>query len=100
MRPDYPEARLLVSPQVANYRDVSSTLSKDPVVDPGGDGYLWPALTHEDLSTTAMRVVSAPVGPTAGPDGRVEVDAVWLDLYGWERPRPAEVQGLVEESRL
>jgi hypothetical protein len=89
--PDYPAARVLVVPQLANFREVSATLTKNPTVAGGAPHYTWPAITHDDLATTEIRVAAAAVGPSAG-GGRVEVDAVWLDLYGWEVPRPAEAE--------
>jgi len=91
-RPDYPNARLLVEPRPTALRTVSATLTKNPVVGPGEGEYTWPAITHEDLATTEMRVVAAPVGATPGVDGRVEVDELWLDLYGWEAARPVEAE--------
>jgi lysophospholipase L1-like esterase len=98
--PDYPDARLLAMPDVAAYREVSSTLSRDPVLPPGADDYEWPPLTHDDVATTAIRVVAAPVAATTGNDlYTVELDEAWLDLYGWEKPRPAEVQN-VAAARL
>jgi hypothetical protein len=92
---DYPTARVLAVPDVTVDREVSATLTKNPVISPGGDEYLWPAITAADLATTAFRVVSAPVAGTPGDDDyTVELDAAWLDLYGWEKTRPAEVTGL------
>ena len=45
-------------------------------------------------------MAAAPVAGTPGNDGyQVEVDAVWIDLYGWEKPRPVAVEGL-EVDRL
>jgi hypothetical protein len=62
---------------------------------PGGAGYDWPNVTGADLATTAIRLASAPVAQTAGNDFyTVELDAAWIDLYGWQKPRPAEVAGL------
>jgi len=93
--PDYPEARTLVIPNPAIYREVSATLSKNPVLPPGASAYEWPSLTHEELATTTVRVASAPDPGAAGDDDyRVELDYAWLDLYGWEKSRPAEVAGL------
>src|SRR5262249_24328027 len=55
----------------------------------------WPPITHDDLATAALRVVSAPVAATAGNDAyTVELDAAWLDLYGWQKSRPPEVPNL------
>jgi len=52
-------------------------------------------VTHEELATTTIRVATAPVAATAGNDAyQVELDHAWLDLYGWEKPRPDEVQEL------
>jgi hypothetical protein len=52
-------------------------------------------VTHEELATTTVRVAAAPVAATPGNDGyQVELDYAWLDLYGWEKPRPAEVAEL------
>ncbi len=89
--PDYGSARLLVVPQPASFREVSATLTKNPIVEAGRPNYTWPAITHDDLATTEIRVAAAPVGGAAG-GGAVEVDAVWLDLYGWEAPRPGEAE--------
>jgi hypothetical protein len=93
--PDYPDARLLVLPDVPSYREVSALLTKNPVLPGGASDYEWPALTHEELASTTIRVVAAPVAGTAGNDAyAVELDHAWLDLYGWESPRPDEVQEL------
>ncbi len=92
---DYPTARVLALPDVASYRDVSALLSKNPTLAPGAAEYEWPAITHPELATTAIRVVSAPVAGTPGDDGyQIELDHAWLDLYGWEKPRPPEVVGI------
>jgi len=96
---DYPTEKLLALPNVASLRDVSSTLTKNPVLAGGAGDYDWPAMTRADLATTAFRVASAPVANTAGDLYEVELDAAWLDLYGWQKPRPAEVAHL-EELRL
>ncbi len=94
--PDYPEEKLLVVPEVSSYREVSATLTKNPIRPAGSSRYAWPAVTHEDLATTAVRVASAPVAGTAGNDGyTVQLDAAWLDLYGWEKPRPGEITGVI-----
>lgn len=94
--PDFPTAALLVRPNLASYREVSATLGKNPTLPPGASDYTWPAITHADLATTAFRVAAAPVAGTTGNDEyQVELDAAWLDLYGWEKPRPAEVANLV-----
>jgi len=101
LHPDYASARLLAVPDVPTYREVSATLSKNPELPPGAAEYEWPAVTHEELATTAVRVVSAPVAGTAGDDGyTVELDAAWLDLYGWEKPRPAEALELRIDKRV
>jgi hypothetical protein len=93
--PDFPNARLLALPDVATYREASATLTKDPELPPGAAHYVWPAITHEELATTAVRVAAAPVAGTPGNDNyTVELDAGWLDLYGWEKERPSEVGGL------
>jgi hypothetical protein len=92
---DYPDARLLVLPHVASYREASALVTTNPVLDPGAANYRWPALTHEDLATLEVRVVAAPLeGGAVGSSGRVEVDAFWLDLYGWEAERPVEAANL------
>jgi len=92
--PDYPNARLLALPNVTDYREASATLTRNPVLPEGADDYQWPPITHPDLTTTAIRLAAAPVAATPGNDGyQVELDAAWLDLYGWEKPRPPEVPG-------
>jgi lysophospholipase L1-like esterase len=92
--PDFPAAKLLARPNVGSYREVTATLTKNPTLPPGATDYLWPAVTPEELATTTVRVVAAPVAATPGDAYQVELDAAWLDLYGWEKPRPAEVTGL------
>ena len=93
--PDFPNIRTLAVPNVAAAREVTATLTKNPVLDPGAVDYRWPAVTHEELATTAIRVASSPAAGTPGNDlYQVGLDAAWLDLYGWEKNRPAEVQGL------
>jgi hypothetical protein len=93
--PDYGSARVLAVPQLANYREVSAMFGKNPELPPGAAEYEWPAITHEELEQTELRVAAAPVAGTAGNDNyEVELDEAWLDLYGWEVPRPAEVQSL------
>jgi len=93
--PDYPSARTLVVPNVPAYREVSAMLTKNPLLPPGASDYEWPALTHEELGTTAVRVVAAPDPGGAGDDlYEVELDHAWLDLYGWEKPRPPEAKNL------
>ena len=93
--PDYGNAELLARPDVPVAREATATLTKNPILPQGGAEYVWPPLTHDELGTSQIRVASAPVGLTSGNDGyAVEVDAVWLDVYGWERTRPAEVTNL------
>jgi len=97
---DYPTEKLLAFPNVASSREVSSTLTKNPVLAGGSGEYDWPAITRGDLATTVTRVASAPVANTTGNDlYQVELEAAWLDLYGWQKARPAEVAHL-EELRL
>jgi lysophospholipase L1-like esterase len=97
---DYPTEKLLALPNVVSLREVSSTLTKNPVLVAGSGEYDWPAITRGDLATTVFRVASAPVANSAGNDlYEVELDAAWLDLYGWQKTRPAEVAHL-EELRL
>lgn len=93
--PDYPTESLLVRPNVAGLREVSATLSKNPTLPPGSAEYVWPAISQNDLATTAVRVVAAPVAGTAGNDTwQIQLDAAWIDLYGWQAARPAEVATL------
>ena len=93
--PDYGNAELLAIPDVATYREVSAMVTVNPVQDGGASYYRWPAVTHQDLATTAVRVVAAPVAGTIGNDEyQVELDVAWLDLYGSENPRPGEIQGI------
>jgi lysophospholipase L1-like esterase len=92
---DYPDARLLALPDVPVYREVSATLTKNPVLLPDAEDYSWPPINGMDLATSAIRVVAAPVAGTTGNDDyTVELDAAWLDLYGWEKTRPPEVADL------
>ena len=94
--PDYPAARLLAVPGVAAWREVSATLGKDPLLPPGASDYEWPAVSHDDLATATLRVAAAPVAGTAGNESwEIELESAWLDLYGWEATRPAEVSGLL-----
>jgi hypothetical protein len=94
---DYATEKLLVLPNVAALREVSATLTKNPVLVPGSGEYDWPAITRTDLAATTFRVASAPVASTAGNDlYEVEWDAAWLDVYGWQKPRPPEVANLTE----
>ena len=65
------------------------------MLPPGASDYEWPSLTHRELATTAVRVVAAPDPGGAGDDVyEVELDHAWLDLYGWEKPRPPEAGDL------
>jgi hypothetical protein len=92
---DFPAAKVLVRPNVASYREVSATLTKNPTLAPGAGEYTWPAIAHADLATTTFRVAAAPVAGTPGNDAyQVQLDAAWLDLYGYEKPRPPEVSDL------
>jgi hypothetical protein len=87
--------RLLAQPEVPDFREVSATLTGNPVLAPAGDEYLWPAPTHADLVTAAIRVVAAPVAGTPGNDlFAVELESAWLDLYGWEVERPPESENV------
>lgn len=98
--PDYGNAKLLVRPNVATNREVTAALTKNPILPGGASDYQWPAVTQADLATTAIRVAAAPVAGTAGNDAyTVELDAAWIDLYGWQKPRPGEALGL-RASRL
>jgi hypothetical protein len=93
--PDYPAAKILARPNVASYREVSATLSKNPILPSGASDFQWPPVTQSDLTTAEIRVVSAPVAATPGNDAyQIELDAAWLDLYGWQTARPAEVANL------
>ena len=93
-KPDYPNESLLALPNLAALREVSATLTKNPVLNPGAGEYDWPAINANDLATTAIRVVAAPVANTAGDTYKVELDAAWLDVYGWQKQRPGEVDAL------
>jgi hypothetical protein len=93
--PDYPTEKLLVRPNVASYREVSATLTKNPTLPVGAADYVWPAVTQGDLATTAVRVASAPVAGTPGDAYQVELDAAWIDVYGWQKARPGEVTDLL-----
>jgi hypothetical protein len=74
---------------------VSALLTKDPTLPGGASDYEWPPVTHEELATTTVRVAAAPVAATVGNDAyQVELDYAWLDLYGWEKSRPPEVESL------
>jgi len=98
-KPDYGTEKLLALPNVAAPREVSATLTKNPVLAGGAGEYDWPALTRSDLATTVVRLAAAPVAVTAGDSYQVEWDAAWLDLYGWQKPRPAEVANLREDRQ-
>lgn len=94
---DFPTEKLLALPNVPSLREVSATLTKNPVLAGGAGEYAWPAITRADLDTTAVRVASAPVAVSPGNDlYQVELDAAWLDVYGWQKSRPAEISGLAE----
>jgi len=93
-KPDYSNESLLALPNLAALREVSATLTKNPVLNPGAGEYDWPAINANDLATTAIRVVAAPVANTAGDTYKVELDAAWLDVYGWQKARPGEVNAL------
>jgi lysophospholipase L1-like esterase len=91
---DYPMEKLLALPNVATLREVTATLTKNPTLAGGAAEYQWPSMTQSDLATTTIRVASAPVAGTAGNDNyQVQLEAAWLDLYGWEKPRPPEISG-------
>jgi lysophospholipase L1-like esterase len=96
---DFPTAKLLALPNVAALREVSATLTKNPALAGGAGEYDWPAINRADLATTAVRVASAPVAATPGDLYQVELDAAWLDVYGWQKARPVEI-GNVAEARL
>jgi lysophospholipase L1-like esterase len=92
---DFPTIKVLVRPNLASYREVSAALTKNPTLGGGAGEYTWPAVSHADLTTTTLRVAAAPVAGTPGNDAyQVQLDAAWLDLYGYEKSRPAEVQAL------
>lgn len=93
--PDYADARVLAIPNKPMYHEVSALIRKNPALPPGASDYVWPAVTHEELATTTLRVAAAPVAGTVGNDDyTIELDEAWLDLYGWEKPRPGEVEEL------
>jgi len=47
------------------------------------------------MTTATLRVAAAPVAGTPGNDTyTIELDHAWIDLYGYEVPRPAPVTGL------
>jgi lysophospholipase L1-like esterase len=97
--PDYPDAELLVVPNVSDYRTVTATLTKNPRLSADGSRYEWPAATLDEIASAQVRLASAPVAGTAGDDYEVVVDAVWLDVYGTEKERPSEVTNLAVEKR-
>lgn len=92
--PDYPDARLLVRPNVASFREASASVLKNPIRDPGAGVYTWPAVSREELGTAQIRLASAPIAGTAGDDYRVLIDYAYLDVYGPVKPRPAELAAL------
>ena len=93
--PDYPTAKLLAVPNVASLREVTATLSKNPTLPTGANDYVWPAVIQSDLATATLRVAAAPVAFTSGNDlYTVELDAGWIDLYGWQKARPGEVTAM------
>jgi len=91
--PSFTTNEVLVVPNPATYREASATLTKNPTLPGGSAEYAWPAVTHDELATTEIRVAATPLA-TSCSGCTVEVDYAWLDLYGWEKPRPAEVQDL------
>ena len=97
---DYSNVEILALPNVASLREVSATLTKNPVLNAGAGEYDWPAINANDLATTAIRVVAAPRSNTAGDAYKVELDAAWLDVYGWQKPRPGEVSALTIGRQL
>jgi len=99
-KPDYSNESLLALPNLATLREVSATLTKNPVLAAGAGEYDWPALTPDDISHTAIRVVAAPVASTAGDTYKVELDAAWLEVYGWQKARPGEVDALTVAREL
>src|SRR4029079_6541746 len=54
----FPNVALLVRPNVASYREVSATLTKNAVLAGGAGQYTWPALTHADLATATFRIAA------------------------------------------
>jgi hypothetical protein len=95
--PDYPSLPALVTPNVAQYRTVSALLTKNPTRAPGAAEYTDEPLTLVDLANAQVRVAAAPVARSAGDDYAVVLDVAWLDVYGYRKPRPAEVAGLTLE---
>jgi hypothetical protein len=98
-KPDYSNESLLALPNLASLREVSATLTKNPVLPAGAGEYDWPAINANDLATTAIRVVAAPVANTTGDTYKVELDAAWLDVYGWQKQRPGEVKRAHHRTR-
>lgn len=87
--------RVLVAPDVSALRTASATLTKNPTLPPGAGEYDWPAVTRAELGSTELRVaVTAADTPCSAPCPEIELESAWLDLYGWEKPRPQEVGGL------
>ncbi len=95
--PDYPALPVLVTPNVAEYRTVSALLTKNPTRAPGAPEYTDPPLTRADLASAQLRVAAAPVAGTPGDDFAVVLDAAWLDVYGWAKPRPPEIAAVAVE---
>jgi lysophospholipase L1-like esterase len=92
--PVYADIEVLAVPQPASIREVSALLTKNPTLAGGAAEYDWPAVSLADLATTTIRVATAVDDGTVGNDNyQVLLDAAWLDLYGWEKPRPPEVSG-------
>ena len=97
---DYANALLLAVPAPGSFREVTATLTNNPLLVGGATEYDWPSFTSMDLGSVEMRVAAAVVAGSAGNDNwTVELDAVWLDLYGSEKPRPDEVQQLRMEKQ-
>lgn len=92
--PDFPAVKTLVRPNVANLREASATLMKNPTRPLGAARYEWPAVTTAELGTTTIRVAAAPVSSTPGDAYQVVVDYVYLDVYGPTKPRPGEIQNV------
>ena len=79
VRPDYGDARLLVAPNVGPSREVSATLTGNPVLPPGAGEYEWPALTHADLANATLRVAAVSVGIK---DGEAMLDLSYQEDAG------------------
>jgi lysophospholipase L1-like esterase len=98
--PDTSLTKVLVVPNVPSYREASATLTKNPTLPGGAGEYEWPPVTRQELGTTEVRVaVTSADTPCTAPCSDIELDAAWIDLYGWEKPRPPEVEN-VEILRL